>query len=231
MSAGGTLVSVPSTGGGLLLHSPPSIPVFLLLSPVGRDSRENKVLGAEIAAIHVACPIPPLLGDNSGETRLRWALRYTSHMAEMVPRVSIKPCRIPVENMCSPPQNEVPLKVSGSFSREQLYLCHTKVSVPWQGTEMCPQCWCGWGWKAGRSPLRLLSLGLPAFPCSQPGPAAAQLFPQQGWGCSGSRTWPGLSPLWGWPPVLVRRGNRLLLLLPLGCFCSGWQWNLSLTPS
>lgn len=58
---------------------------------------------------------------------------HMSHLAETVPRVFVNQY---LWKTCVPhPKNEVLLKASGSFSREQLHLCHAKVSGHWQRTE------------------------------------------------------------------------------------------------
>lgn len=60
-----------------------------------------------------------------------------SHVAQILPRVFRKQHRRPcLWKICvSHPKTEVPLKASGSLSREELHLCHARVSVHWQRTD------------------------------------------------------------------------------------------------
>lgn len=126
--AGGTLASVPSTWGALVPHITPSSPEFLLLSPDGKG--QGREQGAEswdcIGAIHVACPIHPLLGDNSGETKPRDGPCGTHvPLGRDCPKGLCK--SIPVENMCSPPQKW------GSLKGKWEFFSRTASPLPCQG--------------------------------------------------------------------------------------------------
>lgn len=132
----------------------------------------------------------------------------------MAPRVFRKTACL--WKMCiSHPKNEAPLKASGTFSGEQP---HSAIAGSGCTGRYFDQCFV---W------LRLEVRQVPPVCCpggSLPSPAASldsscsQLFPQQGWGCSGSRSCSGLPPLLFCPSVLACHGNRLLL--PLGPFFS-----------
>lgn len=122
---------------------------------------------------------------------------------------------MPVENVHLPPQKWGSLKGKWDLLWRTAPLCHSRVSVHWQ-IFWSVLCVAEAGSQAG--PPCLLPRGLFAFPCSQPGFQLFPGFPQQAWGCSGSRSCSGLPPLLFCPSVLACHGNRLLL--PLGPFFS-----------
>lgn len=139
-----------------------------------------------------------------------------SHVAQILPRVFRKQHRRPClwKIRVSHPKTEVPLKASGSFSREELHLCHARVSVHRQRTDSSTPVLGAAEAGSQAGPPHSAALGAPSR-CSQPG---FQLFPsccpQQGWEAVGAG--PDQPPLLSWPHPPSWSG------VGTGCCCCLW---------